>query len=191
MMLMSIRKVPGLIAPVLLKKVHDWAKGQRGVAAVEFALIAVPFFFLIFGLLEICVIFIMSSVLEHGLNEAARGIRTGELQSEEGFNRDAFEEIICAQVFDMFDCVGKVQLDVKTFDSFSMTGNPSPIDADGELDVTGFAFSPGGANDIVVVRAFYEWELLTPVMSAPLANMSNNRHLLQATVVFRNEPFGG
>ena len=188
---MSAGNVPGLIAPVLMKRVRAWAEDRRGIAAVEFGLIAIPFFFLIFGLLEVCVLFIMSSVLEHGLNEAARGIRTGELQSGTGFNRDAFEEIICAEVFDMFDCVGKVQLDVKTFDSFSMTGSPNPIDSDGNLDTTGFAFDPGGANDIVVVRAFYEWELLTPVMSAPLANMSNNRHLLQATVVFRNEPFGG
>ena len=190
-MVMSGRLFPGLFAPVLLKKVRAWAADKRGIAAVEFAMIAVPFFFLIFGLLEICVIFIMSSVLEHGLNEAARGIRTGELQSGEGFNRDAFEEVICAEVFDMFDCVGKVQLDVKTFNSFADTGNPSPIDEDGNLDTTGFAFQPGGPNDIVVVRAFYEWELLTPVMSAPLANLSNNRRLLQSTVVFRNEPFGG
>ena len=52
---------------------------------------------------------------------------------------------------------------------------------------TGFR---AAANDIVVVRAFYEWELMTPILSAPLANLSGNRRLLQATVVFRNEPFG-
>ena len=188
---MSGLPIPGLFAPVLLKRLKAWAEDKRGIAAVEFALIAIPFFFLIFGLLEICVIFIMSSVLEHGLNEAARGIRTGELQSGDGFNRDAFEEIVCAEIFELFECEGNIKLDVKTFDNFASTSNPSPIDDDGNLDLTGFDFDPGGANDIVVVRAFFEWNLMTPIMSAPLANMSNNRRLLQSTVVFRNEPFGG
>ena len=180
---------PGVLAPLWLKRLKSWGDDNRGVAAVEFAMIAVPFFFLIFGLLEICVIFIMASVMEHGLNEAARGIRTGELQSGEDFDRDAFEDIVCAEIFDMFECKGKIQLDVKTYEDFASTSNPTPIDEDGELDTIGFEFDPGGRDDIVVVRAFYEWELMTPIMSAPLANLSNNRRLLQATVVFRNEPF--
>ena len=178
------------MAPRLLQKLRDWAGDRRGVAAVEFAMIAAPFFFLIFGLLEICVIFIMSSVLEHGLNEAARGIRTGQLQSGEDFDRDAFEEVVCSEVFDLFACEGKIQLDVKTYSSFSSTSNPSAINDEGELDTEGFDFDPGGSNEIVVVRAFYEWELMTPILSAPLANLSNNRRLLQSTGVFRNEPFG-
>jgi Flp pilus assembly protein TadG len=175
----------------MLKRLRSWADDRSGVAAVEFAMIAVPFFFLIFGLLEICVLFIMSSVLEHGLNEAARGIRTGQLQGTGTFDKDAFEDVICAEIFDLFACEGKIELDVKSFNSFSSTTNPSPIDGEGELDTEDFEFEPGGANDIVVVRAFYEWELMTPILSAPLANLSGNRRLLQSTVVFRNEPFGG
>ncbi|MEQ8558371.1 MAG: pilus assembly protein [Henriciella sp.] len=181
--------IPGVSAPIWTKRFREWAADKRGVAAVEFAMIAIPFFFLIFGLLEICVLFIMSAVLENGLNEAARGIRTGELQSGEDFDRDAFEDIVCSRIFDMFECKGKIQLDVKSFDDFGTATDPMPLDADGNLDTTGFEFDPGGRDDIVVVRAFYEWDLITPIMSAPLANMSDNRHLLQATVVFRNEPF--
>lgn len=182
---------PGLIAPRMLQRLRAWGADRRGVAAVEFAMIAAPFFFLIFGLLEICVIFIMSSVLEHGLNEAARGIRTGQLQTGGSFDRDAFEEIVCSEIFDLFACEGAIQLDVKTYSDFASTSNPSAIDEDGNLVSDDFEFNPGGANDIVVVRVFYEWELMTPILSALLANLSNNRRLLQSTVVFRNEPFGG
>lgn len=181
---------PGVLAPIYLQKLKTWADDRRGIAAVEFAMIAAPFFFLIFGLLEICVIFIMSSVLEHGINEAARGIRTGQLQELEDFDKETFENIICEEIFDMFECKGHIAIDVKTFENFAGTDNPSPIDADGKLDTTDFDFDPGEANDIVVVRVFYEWELMTPVLSAPLANLDGNKRLLQATVVFRNEPFG-
>lgn len=180
----------GILTPRLQSRLEHWVKRTDGVAAVEFAMIAAPFFFLIFGLLEVCVLFIMSAVLEHGISEASRQIRTGQMQ-EGGFGQVAFKNAICAELFDMLACDSKLRLDVKTFSDFSSTDNPSAIDGDGDLDDSDFEFSPGNANEIVVVRVFYEWELLTPVLSAPLANMSNGRRLLQATVAFRNEPFGG
>ena len=178
------------MAPRAMDRLKLWSRDQRGIAAVEFALIAAPFFFLIFGLLEICVIFIMSAVLEHGINEAARGIRTGQMQ-EGGFGEVAFKNAVCSELFDLLDCGDKLRFDVKTFSDFSSTEAVTPIDEDGELDDSEFDFDPGNANDIVVVRVFYEWDLITPILSAPLANMSNGRRLLQSTVAFRNEPFGG
>lgn len=181
--------IPGMFAPRLKKSIETWAEDKRGIAAVEFALIATPFFFLIFGLLEVCVLFIMSSVLEHGVNEAARGIRTGQMQ-ENGFGQVAFKNSVCAELFDLLDCDAKLRFDVKTFNSFSETQNPSALDADGNLDDSDFDFDMGDANDIVVVRVFYEWQLITPLLSQPLSNMSDDRRLLQATVAFRNEPFG-
>jgi Flp pilus assembly protein TadG len=182
--------IPGVFAPRLQKKLEQFAADHRGVAAVEFAMIAIPFFFLIFGLLEVCVIFIMSSILEHGANEAARSIRTGQFQ-QAGFDAAKFKTDICAELFGLMSCDGRLQLDVQTFSNFSGAGNPDPIDpATGDLDTSGFGFTAGSQNEIVVVRAFYEWDLIIPVMSAPLANMSGNRRLLQATIAFRNEPFG-
>jgi Flp pilus assembly protein TadG len=181
--------IPGMFAPRLLKRFEAFAADKRGIAAVEFALIAIPFFFLIFGLLEVCVIFIMASVLEHGASEASRAIRTGQFQ-QGGFGELAFKNAVCAELFDLMSCGDKLSLDVKTFSSFAGTNNPSPIDGDGNLDDSGFAFSPGGQNDIVVIRVFYEWDLMIPLMSKPLANMSGDRRLLQATIAFRNEPFG-
>ena len=181
-------KIPGIKAPKLYAKVRDWADDKRGVAAIEFAMIAIPFFFLIFGLLEVCAIFIMTTVLEHGLQEASRSIRTGQAQNA-GLGQVAFKNAVCAELFDLLDCEGKLSLDVKTFDDFSSTSNPSPIDEDGNFSADGFGYSPGGANEIVVVRAFYEWELFTPVMSAPLQNLNDGKRLLQSTIAFRNEPF--
>ena len=182
-------KIPGMKMPKLHQKVQNWADDKRGIAAVEFAMIAIPFFFLIFGLLEVCAIFIMTTVLEHGLNEASRGIRTGQAQ-EAGFGPVAFKNAVCEELFDLLDCDGNLTLDVKTFDNFNDTSNPSAIDEDGNFDPSGFDFDPGQANSIVVVRAFYEWKLFTPVMSAPLQNLNDGKRLLQSTIAFRNEPFG-
>ena len=186
---MRFLPIPGYFAPKWQEKLELFASDKRGIAAVEFALIAVPFFFLIFGLLEVCVIFIMSSVLEHGASEAARAIKTGQFQ-QAGFGQLAFKNAVCAELFDLMTCDG-LKLDVKTFSSFAGTSDPSPIDPiSGDLDDSGFTFSPGAQNEIVVIRVFYEWDLIIPIMSKPLANMSGDRRLLQATIAFRNEPFG-
>ncbi len=63
------------------RRMDKLTRDTRGVAAVEFALIAFPFFVLIFGPLEVAMIFILTSTLDYGVMEAARRLRTGELQS--------------------------------------------------------------------------------------------------------------
>lgn len=164
-------------------------KDQSGASAIEFGLIATPFFFMLIGLLELCLMFIVTTVLEHGVDETARKIRTGEFQKSSTNTLADFEAEICTNMAGLFNCAANIDIDVRTYASFADTANPSPIDVDGNYDDTSFQFVPGGRNDIVVVRVFFEWDLITPVISRPLANMTGNKRLLQATVAFRNEPF--
>ena len=173
----------------LQRKAEAWCQDRKGAAAVEFALVAIPFFFLIFGILEVCLIFIMSTVLENSVNEAARKVRTGQAQ-ESGYTEVEFRRDICNEFFNLLSCDNKLHIDVRSMTKFSAADMSTPKDADGNLDDVGFIYDPGAANEIVAVRVYYEWPLITPIISAPLANLPDNRHLLQANAVFRNEPFG-
>ena len=102
----------------------------------------------------------------------------------------AFKASLGNELFGLLDS-NNVIYDVQTFTSFAGTGTGITYDTStNTIDDSGFGYNFGGQNDIVVVRVFYEWDLIIPGMSAPLANMSNNRRLLQATIAFRNEPFG-
>lgn len=168
---------------------HRFAKDRRGAAAVEFALIAAPFFFLIFSLLEVCLIFIMSTVMEHAVLEASRPLRTGEAQGI-GMTQVQFHQAVCVELFEMLDCDARLHIDVRTVANFAASPTGAPVDGDGNFDDSEFVFEPGGPNEIVAVRVFYEWDLITPILSKPLQNMAGNKHLLQASMVFRNEPFG-
>lgn len=186
---MMNRSLAGVFAPRWAAKLKDWGKDKRGIAVVEFALVAMPFFFLIFGLLEICVIFIMTSVLEHGATEASRLIRTGQVQSIQNVTAAQFKQEVCDELFGMIPCNARLTVDVNTFASFGGTSSPSPINSSGQVASGNFGFNTGGSSQIVLVRVYYEWALFTPVLSKPLANLSGDRRLLQATVAFRNEPF--
>lgn len=168
---------------------NRFAEDRRGAAAVEFALIAAPFFFLIFGLLEVCLIFIMNTVIENAVSDAARPLRTGEAQ-QMGMTDIQFRQSVCSKFFDILDCDARLSIDVRTVQNFASTPGGAVLDADGNLDNEDFRFEPGGPNEIVAVRVFYEWDLITPYLSQPLVNMAGNKHLLQSNAVFRNEPFG-
>jgi Flp pilus assembly protein TadG len=154
---------------------------------VEFALVATPFFALLFGILEIALIFFASAVIEDGVAEAARDIRTGQLQNA-GQDEEDFRAAICQRIEAVADC-SRLRVDVRTFDNFSSSQMGAPTDGDGDLDDSGFTFDPGEAGDVVVVRVFYDWQLLGPGLINGLSNMPGNRRLISSASAFRNEPF--
>jgi Flp pilus assembly protein TadG len=178
-------------APLLrLKTVRRFARGEDGVAAVEFGIVAVPFFALMFAIIETAMIFFVSQTLEAAVADSARLIMTGQAQSQ-SFSQTDFKNAVCAKIYGLFDCPNGMQIDVKTYSSFSSIGNSKPIDANGNLQSSNFGYSPGAACDIVVVRLMYQWPVYVSLLSLnKMADLSGNKKLLMATAAFRNEPFG-
>ena len=78
---------------------------------------------------------------------------------------------------------------MRVFNNFAGASFTDGVDQDGNFSNANFIFNPGVRSDIVLARAYYEWELITPVISAPLTNLSNGNRLISAGVAFRNEPF--
>jgi len=179
-----------IVTRKLRTRFETWAEDNSGATAVEFALIATPFFFLIFGMLEVSLIFIISTTLEFGLNDASRTVRTGSFQNGAAPTEAAFRAAVCDNLFTLLDC-NEVLFDVRAFNNFNGGPPPPPQDPDtGEIAPGNFVFQPGAPNQIVVARAFYEWDLITPVISRPLANLpTGNSRLVQASIAFQNEPF--
>ena len=69
----------------LFKRTHkhkfgkNFLRNEDGTTAIEFAILGVPFLALLFGIVELAVIFFISSTTQHALESSAREIRTGEL----------------------------------------------------------------------------------------------------------------
>ncbi len=96
--------------------------------------------------------------------------------------------MICDYAEPLLDCSSGLYVDVRTFDDFGNTNFEDPLSG-GEVSTT-FQFNPGVDGDVVLVRAFYVWDVKTPLLGAVLSNMNDNRRLLSASAAFRNEPFG-
>lgn len=167
-------------------------RGDRGATLIEFALVAVPFFILLFGTIEVGLVHWGTYELENATEDAAREIRTGQVAAE-GMNGAGFKQLVCSRVSLLSQCQARLKLDVQSFTSFTQMRSASiaPVtDGDGHLAGDG-AWVPGGPQQIVLVTAFYEWPLINPMSSISLSNMDSGNRLLRASAAFRNEPWPG
>ncbi len=161
-------------------------RDSKAATAVEFGLVALPFFALLFAIIETFLLFFASQMIETATNQAGRLIRTGQAQTT-GLTADTFRDRMCEALNGLFNC-DNVMVDVRTYAEFEGVELGRPIDEDGNL-VEEFAFDPGEGGDIVVVRTFYEWPIFTNLLGLGLSNLSNGKNLIAATTAFRNEPF--
>ncbi|MCK9991843.1 MAG: hypothetical protein Dbin4_00363 [Alphaproteobacteria bacterium] len=164
----------------------NFLRNRSGATAVEFAMVAGPFLFTLFAVLEVAMIFFGSSALEGGVQEAARQIRTRELQMGGGGVAE-FRDKLCEEAVGLISCGEKLNVDVRTYEQFEDADLTPPVDADG--NPAAGQFNPGGPEDVVVVRVYYVWDVHTPFLGLILGNIgSSNSRLLLSTAAFRNEP---
>lgn len=166
-----------------------FGRAREGHAAVEFAMVAMPFFLLTFGLAEVAMIGFAQTSLDHAVSETARRIRTGQAQNANQ-SYTQVEQTLCGELNQLLTltCANNLYLDVDSFPSFTTITNTSPISG-GALNTGGFGYSPGGASSIVVVRAYYRWKVQTPFFQPIFANVGSEDRVLVSTMMFRNEPF--
>ena len=162
-------------------------RAKQGSAVVEFAMLAIPFFLLLYAVIDTSLVFFATSTLENGVATAARQIRTGEAQTA-NMTQQQFRTLICNQISMLLACDSRLGIDVRKFNNFGNVALPGALDGGGNL-VGPFQFNMGVAGDIIVVRAFYAWPVLTPDFGSTLVNMSGNSRLLTAAMAFKNEPF--
>ncbi len=170
-------------------RLRGFLKDRSGQAAVELALVSTPFFLLLFGIVELGLIFLVSSSLENATAQAARTIRTGAFQNGSAPTSAALKQSICTN-FNWLpaDCMGNLYLDVRTFSSFSTVTAPQPVSS-GTFNPAALTCNPGGPGDIVVVRAYYLWPLIAPLMSRAIQQVNGGKTVITSTATFRNEPY--
>lgn len=160
-----------------------FARAERGATAVEFAMVSIPFLLLIFAIIELGLVFLVSVTLENAVINAGRKIRTGEVQTAAS-TAQAFKTATCAKMgWTGSACESALSLDVRTFTSFA---NSSAVINVSKPRTP--CWDPGGPGSIVLIRAYYSWPLITPLLETGLQT-SNGQRLIQATTVFTNEPY--
>lgn len=160
---------------------------QRGVTAVEFGLLAVPFFAIIGAILETALVMLVSQIFEAGVQDASRMIRTGQAHTA-GFTINEFRAEICDNTIGLFDCNG-FRISVRTVSTFTGAAYSLPVDSDG-LWVNTEQYDHGSGGSIILVDIHYKWPTFTGLLGFDLADQEDHTKLLSGVAIFRNEPFG-
>ncbi|HEX9159912.1 MAG TPA: TadE/TadG family type IV pilus assembly protein [Rhizomicrobium sp.] len=164
---------------------------RDGSAAIEFAIIAPILVFFVIGLLETGAIYYFNSMMANAAGDAARMLRTGQVQTQ-GLTQAQYVAQICSEMTAMVslsDCNSNLQVDMEAFNSYTNADYADVVNSDGSLNTGAMQFNPGNSCDTVLVRAFYPWSIMTPLMKPVLQNMPNGQYLMTSAAAFRNEPF--
>lgn len=163
---------------------------RSGSAAIEFAIVAPVLFLFLFGIIETGVLFFASASLQNATDDTARLIRTGQLTGT--MTASTLKSYICNEISGLISaskCTANLQVDVRAFSSFSSASYPSVTKPDGTVDTSQLTVQSTDSCDVVLIRSFYPWTIMTPLMTPLLENTANGEYLLSAAAAFRAEPY--
>lgn len=175
---------------------------DRGVAAIEFAMVLPLLCLLTFGVIEMGMIMGTLTTLEGGLKEASRYGITGQTPDDET-RIEKIRAILEDHTLGLVD-LSEAEFAVKTYPSFSGVGQPEPytdlngngvydagesysdINQDGSWSADQGAGGAGMGGEVVSYTVTVPWNIMTPFAGELMA--ADGVLPLKATIVVRNEP---
>lgn len=165
------------------------ARNQDGATAIEFALLALPFFGLVMAILQTAMVFLAAQLLDTAVYDASRLIQTGQAQAA-SYNHTNFRDRICTGLYGIFDC-SQLKLKVTIWPSTAS----APLKTDGSWSTAWASptdFTPGAGSQVVQIQAFYKWPVpinIGGLFGGAVGVSADGTKLLGASYVFMNEPF--
>lgn len=181
----------GIAKKHLLARLRRLARDETGVTAIEFGLLAVPFFAIVGAILQTSVVFLASQVLESAVHDASRAIRTGQAQGS-GMTLQQFRDDVCSRLYGLFpDCAGlHVRVNVVTNFQSATVAPPMPQPCFAPCDWTASeSWSTGAGKSVVLVQVYYRYPVVVQLGPLGMSNMADGRRLIGSATVFQNEPF--
>jgi len=169
-----------------------FVRDQHGAVAIEFGILALPFFTLIFAILETTMIFFAAQILDSAVQDASRLVRTGQAQLA-NYPASNFRTAICNGLYGLFDC-SKLKIKVSVISNFASATATPPTQTGTACSPTcnwtiTESYTPGTGSNVIMVQAYYKWPVIVNLPGFNLQNQPDGIRLLGSVRVFQNEPF--
>ncbi len=172
-------------------------RDTSGVYAIEFGMLALPFFGLIFAIIEVSYVSFNSEQLQAAVDKAARQILTGQAQENNYTTTSSFiNNLLCPSTGRVlpssWDC-SKLFVDVRTAASFTTA------DMTNSFYTGALQYCLGNPSTIVVLRVVYPLASIFPLsiynqyigLANNVPGVSGWQHILMGSAVFKTEPYSG
>ncbi|WP_309083474.1 pilus assembly protein [Chelativorans sp.] len=162
-----------------------FCRERSGATAIEFAILALPFFLVLFAILETSLSLVAQQLMTSATEDVARQFRTGQLRAGD-LTAESVRDRLCERMGLLFpsNCPG-LRVDLQSFRTFA----EAAAVFDGPVVPEQFRFDPGEAEEKNVLRVFYFWPVITDIMRESMSNLPDGNTLLFATQTWQNEPF--
>lgn len=165
-------------------KLLSFIRNNKGVTALETAIVLPVFLLMIFGIIEFALIMHVSSLVENATHEAARKGATGDVYGDlnpEKLDRDAFiQKYLRARLGGWARDEGVITITTKT------AGSLQEVIAGGGGGGGGVV-KFGEAGEAVLYTVTYNWKILTPIMAQIIG--TDGFFPIRSSVVVQNENF--
>ena len=168
-------------------------RDRRGAAALEFAVVSLPFLSLLIFLVELGYDFYAQVCLDYGVQTAARQIQIGAAQ---GASTAAVfrSNYLCPALSGLLPCSAiavNIQSLASGSDYYATVSVTLPKDKNGKLDTSGYQYCPGQPNQLMLVQAIYTSPSLIGLVvpSMATATASGLAHVTMSSSAFINENF--
>lgn len=178
------KKQNGIGARLGRRVLRHFIKNDEGATAIEFAFLGIPFFFLIFVILESSIAFAAQQLLTNATDDVARLFRTGQEQRAT-LDETKLRQLICDRISILMSntCPG-LEVDLRQFDTFEEAAKAAlSFNADGSIN-TDVDLGPALSKNML--RVFYHWPVVTNILAERLPD---GKMLLFSTSTWQNEPF--
>lgn len=172
--------------------ISRFEKSESGIGAIEFAILAPPFFLLLGCICETGLMFFTEYTIQTAVQDAARLVRTGQAQNGQ-LSAATFKTKICNLAGVLVSC-GNINVYVRSDTNFATlaTNMPPLITIGASLGGSTSAascFNPGAPSQPAAVAATYDWNFSMWGMSAMSNINSGATRRLIGFAIFQNEPF--
>jgi Flp pilus assembly protein TadG len=164
-----------------------YGKAEEGSAAVEFAMVGIPFFYMLFAIFETGLVMFTEYTLQASVQEASRLVKTGQAQKA-GMSDAQFKSKVCETAGIIIDCMGQATVYVNAMPNFSALNAATPsMMAVGPSGTQGF--TPGLPSQATAIVVTYDWDFVLPFMNVFSNLPGGQKRRLIGFTIFRNEPY--
>lgn len=159
----------------------------RGATVVEFAIIVVPFFAIVFAILTTSLTFFAQQGLETVAANLGRSLLTGQIRAG-NMTKAQFKALACTKLPAYLRCPNLIVSIDKSID-FASINYDKPVVSyanDGSAKDSS-PYNLGSSGDIVTLRLMYVWPLPSVGLGLDLGTLPGGKRLLIATSVAKTE----
>ena len=146
--------------------------------------IALPFFAITMGTMEVAMVHLMRSSVSNAVDGAARPIYTGAAGCA---TVDTVKTEICSRIAMKSEqnCKDNIKVILEELSDFDGGRTDAGTDFDSITD----AVDPGESESVMLLRTYFRWQVMFPLLADTLGGQQGHI-LLSASTAFKNEPFG-